>query len=302
MSNDPPQGLTFLITGTSSGFGLLLSRLVLEQGHNLIATSRSPSRTPDVVAEILSHPGPGSRQWLQLDVNDLSSPNLINDLERSQNIAIDVLVNNAGFSIHAPAELLEEDELRGMMDTMYFGPARLMRVVLPFMRQRKRGVIVNMSSGAGLEGRESMAGYAAAKAALDGFSKVLGQEVAAAGIRVLTVQLGAFDTTMGDNARAGRRYREENLPGEYVGSMADQITKMLTEGGLAGFADGDPRKAVRAVYEVIVGEGAGADKEKERMLPLGRDVAVRIGEVIATYRRALEVFGDICNNVYRSQS
>lgn len=169
MTSSPQQPSTFLITGCSSGFGLLLSRLVLDQGHNLIATSRSPSRTREVVDEILSHPGAGTRQWLELDVNDpVRCHELINDLETSNGTAIDVLVNNAGFCILGPAELLEEDELREMMDTMYFGPARLARLVLPFMRQRKKGVIVNMSSGAGLEGRESMAGYAAAKAALDG--------------------------------------------------------------------------------------------------------------------------------------
>ncbi|KAK0671588.1 putative short-chain oxidoreductase [Cercophora samala] len=296
MSSSPQQRLTFLITGCSSGLGLLLSRLVLDQGHNLIATSRAPSRTPNAINEILSHPGAGSRQWRQLDVNDLSTPKLIHDLEAS-GVAIDVLVNNAGFSIHAPAELLEDDELGGMMDTMYFGSARLIRAVLPFMRQRKKGVIVNMSSGAGLEGRESMSGYAAAKAALDGFSKVLAKEVASFGVRVLTVHLGAFDTTMGANSRSGRKYIQGGIPDAYVGSMADQITKTLTGGNLASVAEGDPNKAVKAVFDVIVGEGVGFGKEKERMLPLGRDVNKRVKEVIGGYQNALNVFGDICNNV-----
>jgi short-subunit dehydrogenase len=139
---------------------------VLSHGHNLIATSRNPSRTPDLVSEITSHGG----RWLPLDVDDLSSPALIDTLEK-EGTHIDVLVNNAGYSIHAPVEALTEGELREMMDTMYFGPARLIRAVMPYMRQRRSGVVVNMSSGAGLEGNESMGGYAATKAALDGTFK-----------------------------------------------------------------------------------------------------------------------------------
>lgn len=161
MSRSP---LTFLITGCSSGLGLTLSRTVLAHGHKLIATSRQPFRTPDLVAEI---EGAGGR-WLGLDVDDpVTSASFVDDLEK-QGTQIDVLVNNAGFSIHAPVETTAEDELRAMMETLYFGPARLIRGVLPYMRKRRFGVVVNMSSGAGLEGFESTGGYAAAKAALDG--------------------------------------------------------------------------------------------------------------------------------------
>jgi len=162
-STNPP--LTFLITGCSSGLGLSLSRLVLSRGHRLIATSRNPSRTPDLVSEIQSLGG----RWFPLDVNSLTAgPELVSQLERDEGTQIDVLINNAGFSIHAPVETLTERELRDMMETLYFGPARLMRAVLPHMRERRRGMVVNISSGAGIEGRASMGGYAASKAALDG--------------------------------------------------------------------------------------------------------------------------------------
>jgi len=160
----PKHPLTFLITGCSSGLGLTLSRIVLAHGHHLIATSRKPSRTPDLVAEIEAAGG----KWLALDVDDpVASSSFTEDLEK-KGTHIDVLVNNAGFSIHAPVETTSEEELRAMMETLYFGPARLIRSVLPYMRKRKFGVVVNMSSGAGLEGFESTGGYASAKAALDG--------------------------------------------------------------------------------------------------------------------------------------
>lgn len=159
----PKKQLTWLITGCSSGFGLSLTRIVQAGGHTVIATSRNPSRTPELVAEVEKKGG----KWLQLDVNDPNSAQLIENLEKSGQ-EIDVLVNNAGFSIYAPIETFAEDELRAQMESMYFGPLRLIRGVLPHMRKRRFGVIVNFSSGAALDARDSMGGYAGAKAGLDG--------------------------------------------------------------------------------------------------------------------------------------
>lgn len=154
--------LTWLITDCSSGFGLSLVRIAQAGGHNVLATSRNPSRTPELFAEVEGKGG----KWLQLDVDSPKSGQLIEHLEKSGR-EIDVLVNNAGFSIHAPVETFTEDELCAQMETMYFGPLRLIQAVLPHMRKRKFGVIVNMSSGAALEGRDSMGAYAGAKAGLD---------------------------------------------------------------------------------------------------------------------------------------
>ena len=151
------------MTGCSSGFGLSLAREVQAHGHTLIATSRNPGRTPDLVKEVESKGG----KWLQLDVDDLESALVIEDLEKSGQ-PIDVLVNNAGYSCHAPIETFTEEEVRGMMESMYFGPLRLIRAAVAHMRERRFGVVVNMSSGAALEGRESMGAYAGAKAATDG--------------------------------------------------------------------------------------------------------------------------------------
>lgn len=162
----PKKKLTWLITGCSSGFGLSLARIAQAAGHTVIATSRNPSRTPELVSEIESAVT-GSR-WLSLDVDSPESAQTIEDLEATGQ-QIDVLVNNAGFSLLAPAETFAEDELRAHMETMYFGPLRLIRGVLPHMRARRFGVIVNISTGAALEGRESMGAYAGAKAALDGW-------------------------------------------------------------------------------------------------------------------------------------
>jgi NAD(P)-dependent dehydrogenase (short-subunit alcohol dehydrogenase family) len=155
--------LTWLITGCSSGFGLSLARAVLAGGHKVIATSRNPSRTPDLVEEVESKGG----KWVQLDVNSPVSGDVIAELERGGD-HIDVLVNNAGYCVYAPVETATKDEVQAQMETMFFAPLRLIQAVLPYMRQRKSGVIVNMSSGASLEGINTMGVYAGAKAGLDG--------------------------------------------------------------------------------------------------------------------------------------
>ncbi|KAI1462645.1 putative short-chain oxidoreductase [Annulohypoxylon moriforme] len=284
----PNRPLTWFITGASSGFGESLARLVLANGHKLIATSRNLSRNPDFVAEVNAH-GNGSK-WLKLDVDDQNSGKLIESLEESGD-QIDVLVNNAGYSIFGPLETLTEEEVRAQMDTLYFGPLRLIRAVLPHMRERKYGVIVNMSSGAGLEARDSMGGYAGAKAALDGMSKVLAKEVAPFGIRTLTVTLGTFNTNFLDVVIVGKN----GLPDAYKGSGAEQMIQMLSSGTLK--PNGDKDKAMKALYEVVVGEGVGKGHEAERLLPLGQDMTIRLKTVQDYLGHSLEVFGDICNNV-----
>lgn len=159
----PNRPLTWLITGCSSGFGLSLARTVQSHGHTLIATSRNPLSTPDLSKEIESKGG----KWLKLNVDDPNCAHVIEELETSGH-KIDVLVNNAGFSCYGPLETFKEEEVRAQMETMYFGPLRLIRAAIAHMRKRRFGIVVNMSSGAALEAREGMGAYAGAKAATDG--------------------------------------------------------------------------------------------------------------------------------------
>lgn len=168
----PNRPLTWLITGCSSGLGLSLARAAQSNGHTVLATSRQPSRTPDLVSEITQNGG----EWHTLDVDSpTAASELVSKLE-SAGHKIDVLVNNAGYAILGAVEQFSDEELRAQMETVYFGPSRLIKSVVPGMRERRFGVVVNVSSGAGLEGRESMGAYAAAKAAMDGmfsFSRLL---------------------------------------------------------------------------------------------------------------------------------
>ncbi|KAI1463027.1 putative short-chain oxidoreductase [Daldinia caldariorum] len=286
----PKEKLTWLITGCSSGFGLSLTRIALDNGHTVIATSRNPSRTPELVAEVESKGG----RWLKLDVNDHNSPEVIEELERS-GLEVDVLVNNAGYSILVPVELATEDEIRGQMETMYFGPLRLIRAVVPHMRKRRFGAIVNISSGASLEGRETMGPYAGAKAGLDGITKVLAQEVAPYNIRTLTVVPGAFNTNIANATMPGKK----PMPDDYKGSVSDMILQVLAGADIPGiqFALGDKDKGMKAVYEVVVGEGIGAGRESEPLLLLGSDMTARAKSVQKYLGHALETFKDVTNYV-----
>ncbi|KAG0153495.1 hypothetical protein PDIDSM_2147 [Penicillium digitatum] len=278
--------LTWLITGCSSGFGLSLTRAAQAGGHKVIATSRNPSRTPDLVAEIESKGG----KWIQLDVDSRDCGNVITELEGSGD-HIDVLVNNAGYSIYAPIETFEEEEVRTQMETMYFGPLRLIRAVLPYMRQRKSGVIVNMSSGASLDGIPTMGVYAGAKAGMDALTKILAKEVGPFNIRTLTVILGTFNTNMPDSVVLGKT----PLPEDYKGTFTEQVQGLLVSGKIK--PNGDKDKAMQAVYQVVVGEGVGEGHQTEKLLPLGSDMTPRLKGVQNYLGNALEVFGSVTNNV-----
>jgi NAD(P)-dependent dehydrogenase (short-subunit alcohol dehydrogenase family) len=123
-------------------------------------------------------------------------------------------------------------------------------------------------------------------------SKALAKEVEVFNIRVLTVLLGTFNTNMGNATILG----QNPLPTDYKGSMSEKIMDMLSTGKFA--PNGDKDKAMKAVYEVVVGEGVGKNCEAERALPLGRDLAARIQVVQDYLSHSMEVFGSICNNVY----
>ncbi|EAT86514.2 hypothetical protein HBI56_102360 [Parastagonospora nodorum] len=278
--------LTWLITGCSSGFGLSLTRAAQAGGHTVIATSRKPSKTPELVAEVEGNGG----KWIQLDVDSPQSGDTIAELEKDGS-KIDVLVNNAGFSIYAPIETMTDEEMRAQMETMYFAPLRLIRAALPYMRQRRYGVIVNMSSGASLDGIPTMGVYGGAKAGLDATTKMLAKEVAPWNIRTLTVVLGTFNTNMPNSVILGKT----PLPDDYKGTFTEQVQQLLVGGKIK--PNGDKDKAMKAVYEAVVGEGSGQGNEGEKLLPLGSDMTPRLKAVQDYLGHALEVYGSVTNGV-----
>jgi NAD(P)-dependent dehydrogenase (short-subunit alcohol dehydrogenase family) len=191
-----------LVTGCSSGFGLLTARKFARAGHQVYATMRDLARAGDLEAARDAEDLPIT--ILRLDVRDGAS------IEAAVGKAlragpIDVLVNNAGYALMGPVEEAAEDEILAQFDTNVFGLVRVIRAVLPGMRQRTTGTIVNVSS-AGVYITLPFSGfYVGSKAAVSALSEALCQELRPFGVRVVLVEPGGFATRFGANMPSTRQ-------------------------------------------------------------------------------------------------
>ena len=182
---------TVLITGCSSGFGLETARYFLARDWRVIATMRTP-RT-DVLP-------PSDR--LQVLALDVTNPESIRHAVEAAG-PIDVLVNNAGFGAAAPAELVPLATVRELFETNTIGTIAVTQAVLPQFRQRKAGVVVNVTSSVTLKALPLIAAYSASKAAVNAFTESMAAELEPFGVRVRLVLPGrSSETRFGDNARA----------------------------------------------------------------------------------------------------
>lgn len=268
----------WFITGCSSGFGLGLARLALQAGHKVIATSRTPSKTPELVSEISSLGG----TWLALDV---CSPSLSQILDHALSVHghIDYLVNNAGSSLLGPLEDISDTEARSIMDINFFAPLNIIRHVLPSMRARRSGTIVNISSTQGLVAYPCTGIYAASKHALEGASEALSQEVAPFNIRVLIIEPGGFNTNFASSIATPAK----PLSSDYVGTPVERVMKGIAS--LPGNLFGDTEKACRAIFDVATKTGlSGELKEEYLRIPLGSDCAGRLRRMVEVLGRTLD--------------
>jgi NAD(P)-dependent dehydrogenase (short-subunit alcohol dehydrogenase family) len=188
MSQDNNVPVWF-ITGCSTGFGREIARQVLGRGWRAVVTARNPEQVRDIVGE-----NDENALALGLDVNDKDAVARAVQAAQEKFGGIDVLVNNAGYGYLAAIEEGEEDEVRAMFETNVFGLIELTKAVLPGMRARKRGHIVNFSSIGGLVSFTATGYYHATKYAIEGLSESLAQEVSPLGIKVLIVEPGPFRT------------------------------------------------------------------------------------------------------------
>lgn len=156
---------TWLITGCSSGFGLGIAQVALRAGHSVIATSRNPNKTQDTISAITSKT---KDKWLALDVT-ASQDSITKTIAEAESVfgPIDILVNNAAYAVLGAAEEVPEDVARKEYEMNYWGPVKVIRAVLPSMRQRKSGTIVNVSSIAGMTALPIAAFYSGSKWALE---------------------------------------------------------------------------------------------------------------------------------------
>jgi NAD(P)-dependent dehydrogenase (short-subunit alcohol dehydrogenase family) len=242
-----------LITGVSSGFGRALAQEALLAGHQVVGTVRDDAALPTFEAL-----APGRAYARLLDVTDVDAiDGVIAGIERDIG-PIDVLVNNAGYGHEGILEESSLADLRRQFDVNVFGPVAMMKAVLPFMRVRRHGHILNITSMGGYITMPGIAYYCGSKFALEGISEALGKEVQPFGIAVTAVAPGSFRTDW-----AGRSMQRTPRTIAAYDALFDPVRKARED--KSGKQPGDPVKAARAMLAVI-----GAANPPAHLL-LGRD-------------------------------
>jgi NAD(P)-dependent dehydrogenase (short-subunit alcohol dehydrogenase family) len=202
-----------LITGSSSGFGLLTSIELARRGFRVVASMRDLGRR-QFLDNAASAAGVSDRIDIrQLDVTHFDAiPGFI-DVVAHDYGRLDVLINNAGFAVAGFAEDLKLEEIRRQFETNFFGAVAMTQAVLPVLRRQRSGHIIMVSSISGLHGTVSISSYAAAKHALEGWSESLRLEVNALGIKVVLVEPGSYQTDIWTRgAVMGERSKMESSP------------------------------------------------------------------------------------------
>ncbi|MFF7203267.1 oxidoreductase [Streptomyces sp. NPDC008141] len=234
------QERVWLITGCSAGFGREIALAALAAGDRVMATARRPETLAD-----LAETGGDRISTAALDVTDPASVQAAVDATLAVFGRIDVLVNNAGYSVIGAVEETSMEQLRAMMEVNFFGAAELTKVVVPLMREQGSGTIVQMSSLGGRITFPGMGGYHATKHALEGLSESLSTELAPLGIRVLLVEPGMFRTRMSSSLQF-----TPEIPGYEATSGG--LRQLVT--GIVGAEPNDPVKGAAAILEVLDAE------------------------------------------------
>ena len=254
---------TWLITGCSTGLGRALAEEVLAAGHSVVVTARDASTVAD-----LAEQAPDRALALPLDVTDRGQVAAAVRQAEERFGGVDVLVNNAGYGYRAAVEEGGDDDVRKLFDTNFFGAVAMIQAVLPGMRARRSGAIVNVSSIGAQITPVGSGYYAASKAALEGMSGSLRGELQPLGIAVVAVEPGGFRTDF-----AGRSLTQSATP---IADYADTAGKRRKEVDTAhGTQPGDPAKAGRAIITAV------ESPEPPALLLLGTDA-------LTGYRRVLD--------------
>jgi NAD(P)-dependent dehydrogenase (short-subunit alcohol dehydrogenase family) len=238
-----------LITGCSTGIGRGAAQALAARGHEVVATARRPEtlRGLDVAARIA------------LDVDEDASVRAA----VAKAGALDALVNNAGRGENGPVERVPLAQARAMMETNFWGAVRMIQAVLPGMRERGRGVIVNVSSVSGRVGAPLGGFYTASKYALEGLSETLKLEVGHFGIRVALVEPGFFDTAFRGNAG---NHGVEEPPYDELFRQWNGVDGKLLDGARPG-----PEAVAEAIADAVEG------KDARLRIPVGKDAEMVLG-------------------------
>ncbi len=227
----------WFITGCSTGFGRQIAKHVLELGYRAVVTARDPEDVRELVKL-------GDALVLKLDVTDRSQAEEAVKAAEDYYGGIDVLVNNAGIGYFGAVEESDEQEVRKMFDINVFGLCRMIHIVLPGMRKRRKGFIVNLSSIGGLRSFPALGYYNSTKYAVEGLSEALWQEVEPLGIQVMLVEPSGFRTDW-----AGRSASETAHPIADYANTAEKNIRQLR--AISGHQAGDPVRAAEAIVKAV---------------------------------------------------
>ncbi|WP_306367465.1 SDR family NAD(P)-dependent oxidoreductase [Nocardiopsis sp. CC223A] len=257
---------TWIITGASRGLGRALAEAALAAGEHVVAAVRRPEGVADLAAD---HPD----RFLALahDVRDTDAAPVPARAALDRFGRIDVLVNNAGRAVVGAAEEVGDAPLRELMDLHLFGPAALVRAVLPAMRAQGSGTIVQMSSQGGRISFPGVSSYSASKFALEGWSESLAGEVAPFGVRVMLVEPSRFRTGFND-ADVLEFAADSPVYRDVLAAVRADMA------GADGRQEGDPERAAEVIVSLVRGG------EVPLRLPLGREAVERLS---AAHRRGL---------------
>jgi len=228
----------WLITGAGRGMGTDIARAALAAGHAVVATGRDAERVATAVGvhdDLLT---------VALDVTEPAGISAAVDAALERFGRIDVLVNNAGNFYAGFFEEIAAEDFRAQLETNLFGPLNVTRAVLPVMRAQRSGLVVTISSTAGIVGQEFCTAYAASKFALEGWSESLTPEVAPFGVRTMLVEPGFFRTEL--LTQDSTRYAEPTVA-DYAERTRQTVTAWT---GMDGRQSGDPAKLARALVQL----------------------------------------------------
>jgi NAD(P)-dependent dehydrogenase (short-subunit alcohol dehydrogenase family) len=230
---------TWLITGCSTGLGRALAEAVIGAGHNAVVTARDVAKVADLADT-------ATRRVLPVALDVTKPGQIAPAVQRAHERfgRIDVLVNNAGYGYRAAIEEGDDAEVRTLFETHFFGTVAMIKAVLPDMRARRSGAIVNISSIGATVTPVGSGYYSAAKAAIEGMSGALRGELAPLGISVTIVEPGAFRTDF-----AGRSLvQSATVIDDYAGTAGQRRKENDT---MDGNQAGDPTKAASAIIAVV---------------------------------------------------
>lgn len=243
---------TWFITGTSTGFGRLLTEQLLERGDRVAATLRRPEALDDLAQQY------GDQLWVgRLDVTDSTQVRQVVDAAFTALGTIDVIVNNAGYGVFASVEEASDEQIRRVIDTNLVGSIDVIRAALPHLREQKGGRILQVSTAGGQTTYPNFGYYHASKWGIEGFCQTVAAEVAPFGIALTIVEPGATPTGFGTSLESAP------IMPEYEDTPAGDVRRALAAGGFP--LPNDPAKIAGAMIDLV------ESRATPLRLPLGPD-------------------------------